>query len=297
MKWVISSLFALGVTAYIFFIPNFLFIRTVLVTGGSQELQTQVQGQVQNYVAHNRINLLPQKNLLFFKPEPLREFLLATNPSVYQVKKIDKKYWHTVEVEIVPRSPTYLLQSPRGTFIVSNDGVVLSAVNGPLDAAGFLVVTTNSPEEVMLGKPYFSEPLLQILAVIPEQVAEKISLRVHSVELVSVYVGPSSTQMLPSRDIIVYTEKDPQGVYAPFKIILDIQSNIAETFERLQLLLSQQSPDRLKNLSYIDMRFKQKGFICLENAPCARESLITLPITPPPPPTQSESLTSPVPTN
>ena len=149
----------------------------------------------------------------------------------------------------------------------------------------------------MLGKPYFSEPLLQILAVIPEQVAEKISLRVHSVELVSVYVGPSSTQMLPSRDIIVYTEKDPQGVYAPFKIILDIQSNIAETFERLQLLLSQQSPDRLKNLSYIDMRFKQKGFICLENAPCARESLITLPITPPPPPTQSESLTSPVPTN
>ncbi len=55
-----------------------------------------------------------------------------------------------------------------------------------------------------------------------------------------------------------------------FRVIIDINENSREVVNRLNLLLSQTSPDRYNGLAYIDLRIPTRAFVCLINSPCTR---------------------------
>lgn len=55
-----------------------------------------------------------------------------------------------------------------------------------------------------------------------------------------------------------------------FKVIVDAKEDPEQLVQRLNLLLSQTTPDRYSQLSYIDLRIQSRAFVCLLNTVCNR---------------------------
>lgn len=68
-------------------------------------------------------------------------------------------------------------------------------------------------------------------------------------------------------DIYFQKGNDPKRT---FKVIVDTKENPDQMVQWLNLLLSQTTPDRYNNLSYIDLRIETRAFLCLLNSPCIR---------------------------
>lgn len=70
-------------------------------------------------------------------------------------------------------------------------------------------------------------------------------------------------------ELNLYFQKGDQ-VGKFFKVLIDPTENSKELVQRLNLLLSQTTPERYTNLSYIDLRIKNRAFVCLIGAACVR---------------------------
>jgi hypothetical protein len=70
-------------------------------------------------------------------------------------------------------------------------------------------------------------------------------------------------------ELNLYFQKGDQ-VGKLFKVLIDPTENSKELVLRLNLLLSQTTPERYTNLSYIDLRIKNRAFVCLIGAACVR---------------------------
>jgi hypothetical protein len=66
-------------------------------------------------------------------------------------------------------------------------------------------------------------------------------------------------------DIEVFSES--------FKVWLALDDRLGEALEQLALLLTNIGEQK-NNLEYIDMRIKDRGFVCYKNSPCVKDALI-----------------------
>lgn len=55
-----------------------------------------------------------------------------------------------------------------------------------------------------------------------------------------------------------------------YNVIIDGKESANDVVQRLNLLLSQTTPERFNNLSYVDLRIKDRAFVCLLGAACNR---------------------------
>ncbi len=55
-----------------------------------------------------------------------------------------------------------------------------------------------------------------------------------------------------------------------FRVIVDIHENSRDVVNRLNLLLSQTTPERYNGLTYIDLRIPTRAFVCLAGSLCSR---------------------------
>lgn len=65
---------------------------------------------------------------------------------------------------------------------------------------------------------------------------------------------------------VFYKNNDLRRTYT---VIFDSTADARKSLEELKLLLSQTTPERYDQLSYIDLRIPNKAYLCLLNTPCA----------------------------
>lgn len=292
--WVLPLVVALCFGLYIVFIPNFLFLRAVTVRGVSDEGAKKIQQEVMDYARQNRVQLVPESNILFLQTENLKAFLLAADQQIAEVGSIKKKYPHTLVLDIASRQQAYQLESGGGVFVVSNDGVVLGPKDPSTPSVGTLRLVASGLREARVGQRIFSSQLLGVLQVLTEELPRSLELSVSSIELapvvaktVSASDGTTSdvTEFdLPTREIIVYTAKGITGNLGGFKIWFSVNDNIRDALARLRLLLAAQPSARLQKLAYVDMRLDKRSYLCLKDAPCATDAVApaSFPAAPPP---------------
>ena len=76
-------------------------------------------------------------------------------------------------------------------------------------------------------------------------------------------------EIIIPNEIWLYVPKTADLNGPTYTIRFDLTSDLADSLINLKALLEQMPPARKNALVYIDMRFKDKSFLCLVGSPCA----------------------------
>jgi cell division septal protein FtsQ len=255
----ILSLLALCAIIYLVYIPNFLFVKNIQFMGLSESQSGSVKGTTEEFL--NKHLPWPQKNLLLLSKNKLNAFLVKNNQNVLKVEKIEKDFPNGLKISITPRTEKFLVDAPNGIFTVANDGLIKNQLAENLNAStslpsGLIFIKLKTKETIFAGKNAFPSATADFLLQAYGQLPKIIKNQVEKFEI----------SEPPDYDITALTNSG-------FKIYLDLKSDLPKILQRFDLVFSQISDGDKKNLSYIDMRFAEKGYVCLKTQPCANVTI------------------------
>jgi|GEM_PF-936107 len=314
----VAALVVAAALVYLVFVPNFLSAKTIAVQGAGGDQAAAIRADVQSYI--NRAPFYnPQHNLVFLSPAALSRALLA-DPAVYKILSIKRNLLsRSITVSVQLKTQLYTVNSGGALYAVYNDGTVQSQLPADKPEAwlaqypGTIKIKDDSrASSLSPGQKYLGDNLLAQLGQLQNNFQAVTSREIDYFEIPQVVVETQAppaenppagqpdatpapeTQTEPALplapvEIYVYAKKQIPNYKGPapdFKVIFDAtQGDFGDALNKLSLLLSQTAPDRYNKLVYIDMRFANRGFICLTNTPCAVSSLplptLVLPVAPP----------------
>ena len=255
----ILTLLVLFLLIYIVYIPNFLFIKQINITGVSGNELVSVQNSVNAYLG--KTLPWPQKNLILLSKPKLSEFLLSNNKKILKIDSVNKKLPATLNITIEPRLDLLSLQTPLATYSVSNDGLVtnelIANASGTLPTLPILI-KLNSAESIIVGHTILPQSKIDFI--------NSINGRLPSIVKSSIIDFQISDLETP--DLTVNFQNN-------FRVIFDSSLDLNKTLSRLALLTSQYADADFKKLDYIDMRFEGRGYVCSKGNPCIKD--ISLP--------------------
>ncbi len=265
---------------YIIYIPNALTTTSVVVNGLSDSDKVIAEAAVRQSITSAAF-YNPQHNLLFLSGERVKQAVLSV-PQVYQVESITKDYANqTVVVEASPKVERFLIKDLERVYDVYNDGE-LKGQSG-LNKDQWVGEINAGMIKLRVDGIFNGEEGEQALQPVLQNALEAMSAK--SVNLPGATFGyvlvtaPLPLELPPETTVpvvnapliagelhmVLYKKGD---LNRSFVVIVDGHSDISAAMDRLQALLSQTTPDRYNNISYVDMRIEDRGFICLVNTPC-----------------------------
>lgn len=271
---------------YITYVPNFLFIKSVNVKGADSAASEIIKNEVNNFFAEH--TLWPQKNILFLNKSKLATYLLERDPSVLQIISVKKHLWNSVTLEIKPRKETFVLNTSNSKFILYNDGVTARELElSQTVQGGLFAIQVMANQKPKTGDHFLTAPLAEQLQGIYASFKDKTSFAIDYVEFpIKVEEENSSAENnsegqdivkktvehINLNDLAVNVKRNPESKdpSKDFKVLLNLQEgDVHKTIENAGVILKQLAPEKLAALYYLDMRFKDKGYACLKNTPCA----------------------------
>jgi hypothetical protein len=249
------QLFAFLVLAgfiYLSFFAPFMNLTRVEVAGATDPLKDAIVRAYSERVNSRRLLVFPQSNLMFFNTGEFTEKIIQDHYDVAGVKKANKsllKGAH-LSIEVDQREPVYALTHNDKKYVVYRDGFVGGEI---ADNMGLLELVDLADEEIKSGEHFLSDEKQQFINAINDNLKKTIGLEVLKYEM----PGKGSDEL------IVYTKTDS-------KILLDTAVKPEVHLERLRLLWGQISPDRQRQLVYIDLRFDPNAYVCFRFDPCAK---------------------------
>lgn len=284
---------------YLVYLPNFLTVKNIAITGLSESQARDFEIAIRDEIANGNF-FYPEKNLIFLRNAVVYD-AMAKVPSVSKVSLIYKslaKQELTIEAE--SKYEKYLVATPSKVYDVYNDGLLKgesgikrdqwAAISNPNmvkielagdiqsdDAGKFLHASLVGYLENLntkLGQihnlktafyKFEDSPQPETVKIKTDELQTNIEEDQPSVEITQ----PESRQLsLPinSAEVHAFIYKgDSQNTY---RVIFDATKDVQKSIDNLKLLLSQTSPERLMQLSYIDLRLEERAYLCLQGAPC-----------------------------
>lgn len=242
------TLLAFALFFYLAFIPNFLFVKNVEIAGNDLAHKPEHEAVVAAYL--NRSKAWPQKNLLLLSAGGLKQALLA-DPWVVRVDSVKKTWPNHLRIQLTERREFALVETPSRRMIFSDDGRYLST----LDASStppIGLLKLSSREEISPGQA-LPDASLKLIAALQEKVPDICRSTVTGYAL-----NPASNP-----DLEVHTA-------AGYKLLFDTNGDAGETLDNLAVLLNKLSPDDRNRLEYIDLRIKNKAYVCYKGTACTQ---------------------------
>ncbi len=236
---------------YLSFFAPFMLLSRIEVAGATDPLKEAITNAYNGRVNSRRLFVFPQSNLMFFDTGDFRKQLAREQFDIAKVKKANKsliKGAH-VSVQIEQRQPAYALTHFGAKYVIYRDGFVGSEI---ADSQGLIELVDMADEEIISGTYFLTDEKQQFINAINDNLKTAIGLEVSKYEL----PGRGSSEL------IVYTKTGS-------KILLDTEVSADIHLERLRLLWGQISPDRQRQLVYIDLRFDPNAYVCFRFDPCA----------------------------
>lgn len=280
---------------YLVYIPNFLFVRDISIEGANPD-SSSVQNTALDFFNSYK-GLWPRRNIIFLNNEDLTEYLLSHNTEVLKVNFVKKQLWNKVTVSIIPRVERFSLSTEAGNFIIYNDGVVgkkLGQDERFPPGLAHLKIPTN--DEIRVGETYISgdiahkiDETFREFQSVTGKVLDFVEIPVVTHEkkvLESVVETPPSEIVTPSpveavnekeelnlNQFILFVKKDAKAKddRTNFRVLIDpAGASPSELAVTAKQMFAQMAPEKFNALYYIDLRFKDKVYVCLKNAVCAQ---------------------------
>lgn len=259
----VATFLALLLLIYLIYAPNFLTVAKVEIRGADGTVKKSILKTIADYSGSKA--LWPQSNLLLLSKKNLAGYLSQKNLWVNQVIKIEKHFPSSLIVEIERRYDKFLLKSGSGIYVVANDGLVskqltledLTAASSTLSA---LVAVNLREEKTFYEKQRLADAgYFDSLNEILNRAQNDLQNPLAGVELEN-FENPNMAAKTA----------------AGFIIKFDVNSDLAKIFSQLKLLLKDIGESRISGVKYIDMRIKNRGYVCYKDAACARETAVII---------------------
>lgn len=254
----VTILVIFGVFFYIIYIPNFLFIKSIEVTGASTEINNSITESTNTYLQKKFPT--PERNILLLSKQKLNNFLLNNNSNLVNINVIQKKFPSKLLINITPRISSLLLQLGDDRYLVSNDGLVLEKIYSSTttpNTENLLQLKIDETNTLIIGKQILDQTTINFLHEVYTKLPNIIKSDIVSFELST----PNSS------DLSIYTKKG-------YKIFIDLILEKEKTLSRLNLLFSQQSATEINKFYYVDMRFEGRGYVCFKDSACTRDIIL-----------------------
>ncbi len=271
--------FGVALLVYGVYIPSFLSIKTIRISGAEDDLKNGLVQTVQQYFKDAPL-YAAQRNAIFLNTDKLRNYILTHNKNVWRVHDI-KKDIGTVDLQVSFKRERFLLVAPSGEFVLYNDGTVV----GPHDSTNqtpLVRITTQAGEVIRPTQQYLSEQMLTAIELIQDNLERTATLPVDYYELpVAVRAAQETTEdadlgalsiLVPNELVVHIKASETQKHVLPFKVYFDASSDINKAVQNLGALITHMNPAQVSSLYYIDMRFPERGFSCAKQTPCSVET-------------------------
>lgn len=246
---------------YLVYAPNFLTIKNIYIQGANGEAAESIKQSVNDYLSSR--SFLPQSNLLLISKKGLADYLISKNPLVKKIISVKKDFPSSLNVEIDERFDKFLLKNVQRIYIISNDGLItkqisLDGLNATATADSALIGINSNEDKIYLeGQRVGDAGYFENLSEIVNKAQSELQNPITGIIL----------ENFERPDLEARTQSG-------FVIKFDINSDLQKTFWQLKLLLKEVGEARMNGVKYIDIRIKDRGYICYKDAPCAREQTI-----------------------
>lgn len=281
--------FGILILIYIVYIPNFLFVKQIEVSGADGETREKIVQLTKDYFRHSRI-YAPQRNVIFLDSDALVQYLISHNSQIQSVIKVTKDLGK-LDLAVELKQEKFELVSTDGNYVLFNDGTLSRNLEGVLPESKPLLVKiqTEARLELKSDKLFFTKQIADALIKIQMNFPTNTSFVIDYFELPVTY--PVQTQqisedadsridLLPSplgvlipNEFVVHAKSAEKFNIKPFKIYFDASSDIEKASTNFNALALQLSPAQVTSLAYIDMRFPDRSFTCQVNSPCAVQKI------------------------
>lgn len=246
---------------YLVYAPNFLTVKSIQINGVSAEAETSIKKTVADYLSS--WGLVPKSNLLFTSKRGLSEYLSAKNISLEKVELIKKNFPNGLVIQAKERYNKFLLYSLNGVYLLANDGMVKKQIN-PAE----LTASTTEYSGLVTAKLNQSINLYENQKTADSGYFESLNeILYQSEHFLQNSVTEIKIEAFELPDLQVITRLG-------FAIKFDINSDLSRVFEQLKLLLKEVGEARINGVEYIDMRVKDRGYVCYRDALCAQETTV-----------------------
>lgn len=246
---------------YFIYAPNVFTIKHVEIAGVDNPAKADIEINVNHFFESKFY--WPQNNLLLLSKNNLNKYLLSQSKPVADIIKIEKKFPSGLRMEVKQRFDKYLLKNQENNYILSNDGLIskylnledLSATN--TSYTNLIVIDLKEKRQFYENQKTADKNYFQDLDEIINLSENQINSEIVKFE----------TENFEQPNISATTQ-------AGLQIKFDVNSDLPNIFNHLRLLLKEVGGNKLREIKYIDMRIKDKGFVCYKNATCAKETSI-----------------------
>ncbi len=248
-------------TIYICYIPNFLYIKTVNVQGVNEQNKAILASSANNYFSKK--SLLPKKNYIFFNEIAIINFLRNENPTL-EIEFVKKKWPKSVIIGARHRNISYFALENNKVNIFSEDGMIVDSINLQPDTPAsstfeHLTELSGYDPKVAIGEYSVPPNFQNILKNVPTAITQGTGLGTKRLEL--------------NLEQEEYTAITTTG----YKILSHTSLPMENLQAKLSLILADYSEAQEKGLAYIDIRFKDRAFICFQDQPCAKPNFFSNP--------------------
>ncbi len=241
---------------YIIYIPNFLKIKQIEITGIRSDNKGTIENTTRDFLKSKPY--WPQTNLLLLSKQGLSKYILKKNTEVLKVESINKKFPNSLEIQISSRMPRFVLQSPDGSFIIFNDGKLYKK----LDASA-----TPESNLILIKIAGGIEPGTGTFTMPQETISSINLIQKDLPDITKLAIEYYKVESIKDPDLIVQLKSG-------YKIKFDTKLDTADVLKKTRLLLSEIPDTDQAKLEYLDMRINDRGYVCIKNAPCAKETVI-----------------------
>jgi hypothetical protein len=270
---------------YLVYVPNFLFVKTIVVEGAEGNAEQQVESVVRDYFSQAPL-YAPQRNVLLLNTNKLSAYLVNNDPQVKSVIKTTRDLGKiTIAVEL--KQERFELVTSNKSVSLYNDGIVARDLGALApDAKPRLIrIQAATADEPQIGQSYISEHMAAALGTLYTAIVSSKGFTIDYLELPVAQgsgdktengaeqdeFSKSSLAVLVPNEIVIHTRPVEKSALQPFVIYFDTSSDIDKALLNFSVLLSNLPTEQVNNLKYIDMRFPDRSFVCVQGAPCAVE--------------------------
>jgi len=236
------------------YVPNIFFVKNINVVGVEAEAKANLLNSVSSFLKQKLP--WPQQNLILLSKENLKNHILKNNSQIMEVVSIKRDFPNSLEVGVLPRVDQLVLQTKNATYVVSNDGQVTKQLDvyASSSAPNLALLKVDEEKNLAQGQQVMSMEKVNFISIANRSFAKIVNSK-------SAYFEATNLQ---TPEITVYFENN-------VKLFLDLNSDVHDALSRLKLLASNLSDADFSRLFYIDLRYKNKGYLCYKGTPCVAD--------------------------
>ena len=241
--WLALSVLTVGVALFYFSVfSSFFQIKKIKVSGNEKVAADDIKNAVSNNVGR-RIIFFDTKSIFLADFEKAKKILLKSFPKISQVK-LKRKLFNTLLVRVEERRPVAVFCRDNDCFLIDGKGVIFEKALEPY--SGLEIRRTSQIAELNLGARAVEEEKMSRILEIKAKMEDNFGISLKKILILS------------DTKLNVETEEGWEIYFNPEK---DLNWQITELSAILKKELF--SPNKRKNLKYIDLRFN-KVYISLK---------------------------------